>query len=358
MQNQLRTLPRERAECGVKRAVALQSFPVDLNPLVDRLDPRARLDGRGDGRVDVRPGARRRRRREAQRRTLRPRRPRRARAAVRAPRRQSSATARCALRLPIRDRDTGWPPSSQTRSSESRRPNATPSSTARTSAPRSWRSSSPTNAPRASGSACGVRSPARYGRKVSPSVPAGQASALGQQLVVRYARRDRVAQPAQRAGCREHHAHHVPSAGDRVAERVDAARTVGGVPLQGGEHDTRGAEHDRQRPRSVDADTECARGLVAAARGHWDVAGRVPGDRRALEDLRQPGRVERQRIEHLIAPAPLRHIEQQRPGGVGDIGDVGASQPEANDSPWAARSARSWHMCRARCRGATAASAP
>ena len=47
------------------------------------------------------------------------------------------------------------------RSSESRRPNATPSSTARTSAPRSWRMLRPANAPRASGSACGVRSPAR-----------------------------------------------------------------------------------------------------------------------------------------------------------------------------------------------------
>ena len=41
------------------------------------------------------------------------------------------------------------------------RPKATPSSTARTSAPRLWRWLTPENAPRASGSACGVRSPAR-----------------------------------------------------------------------------------------------------------------------------------------------------------------------------------------------------
>ena len=43
--------------------------------------------------------------------------------------------------------------------------------------PRSWRSERPVNEPVASGSACGVRSPWRYGRKVTPSAPASLAAA-------------------------------------------------------------------------------------------------------------------------------------------------------------------------------------
>ena len=105
-----------------------------------------------------RPRRRPRRRRAARRRRPRPRRRPCARAAARARRRRSAATARCARRRRDTRPTPGAPP---TRSSASRSPNATPSSTARTSAPRSWRSVRPVNAPRASGSACGVRSPAR-----------------------------------------------------------------------------------------------------------------------------------------------------------------------------------------------------
>ena len=52
-------------------------------------------------------------------------------------------------------------PSARRRSNESASPKATPSSTARMTSPRVWLALSPTSAPRASGSACGVRSPAR-----------------------------------------------------------------------------------------------------------------------------------------------------------------------------------------------------
>ncbi len=58
------------------------------------------------------------------------------------------------------------------RSSPSRRPWATPSSTARVRCLRSWPTVSPMNPPRASGSGCGLRSPPRYGRNESPSAPA------------------------------------------------------------------------------------------------------------------------------------------------------------------------------------------
>ena len=73
--------------------------------------------------------------------------------------------------------DAGSTPSRRRSSRESRSPNATPSSTARTSAPRLWRSERPAKAARALGSTCGVRSPARYGRNVSPSTPGGHGSA-------------------------------------------------------------------------------------------------------------------------------------------------------------------------------------
>ena len=67
-------------------------------------------------------------------------------------------------------------PAPRTVSRQSRSANATPSSTARVSAPRPCLIDRPQNAPRASGSACGVRSPARYGRKTSPSQPGGHRS--------------------------------------------------------------------------------------------------------------------------------------------------------------------------------------
>ena len=92
----------------------------------------------------------------------------------------------------------GSTPSSRSSSSESRSPYATPSRTERTSAPRSCRRDSPSNMARADGSACGVRSPWRYGRNVSPSVPAGQSRRLGDQLVVRRRRPRRAASAASR----------------------------------------------------------------------------------------------------------------------------------------------------------------
>ena len=62
-------------------------------------------------------------------------------------------------------------------SSPSRRPNATPSSTERARCGRSWPTVSPTKAPRARGSGCGLRSPVRYGRKRSPSLPTATVAA-------------------------------------------------------------------------------------------------------------------------------------------------------------------------------------
>ena len=158
-------------------------------------------------------------------------------------------------------------------SSESRRPKATPSSTARTSAPRSWRSERPAKAARALGSTCGVRSPVRYGRNVSPSTPGGHGSASATTFVGRFARRDDVAQPAERAGRGEHHAHRVPAAGHGVAEGVHAAVRIGGEARE---------RRRRRRPRCR------ARRRAGPVRPPRRRAHRRPGHRRPRRPARRP----------------------------------------------------------------------
>ena len=143
---------------------------------------------------------------------------------------------------------------------------------------------------------------------------------------------ERVGEPAQRARRREHHAHAVPAAGHGVAEGVHARLAIGRERVGGGEDDAGRAEHDRhgRRRPPVDADAERARRLVARPRGDRHAASRDTADIRRLQRPRQPGRVDLQRLRHLLAPAPPRDVEQQRARGVGDIGRVLAAQPQAH----------------------------
>ena len=79
----------------------------------------------------------------------------------------------------------------------------------------------PIQPPRAVASRCGVRSPIRYGSQNSPCAPAGASAAFGRQRVVVRARRELVAEPLQAQPRALRHAHHVPLAAHRMAERVD-----------------------------------------------------------------------------------------------------------------------------------------
>ena len=118
-------------------------------------------------------------------------------------------------------------PAASIRSRPSRRPKATPSSTARVRWRRSWPRVSPTKAPRASGSGCGLRSPGEVGQEQEPVAARGHRRPSARRASPkRHARRQRVAEPAQAAGGREHHRHQVPAAGHGVAERVDLARAA------------------------------------------------------------------------------------------------------------------------------------
>ena len=88
---------------------------------------------------------------------------------------------------------------------------------------------------------------------------------LGEELVVRRAP-ERLAQPLQRAGRREHHAHRVPRSRHGVAEGVQPRLGLRPVRVERREDDARGAEDDRQRAGRVDTDAQRTRGLVAGAR--------------------------------------------------------------------------------------------
>ena len=98
------------------------------------------------------------------------------------------------------------------------------------------------------------------------------------------------------------------------------------------EHDARGAEHDR-RDRGRDRSTPTPSAPAAwspapAATGTPPAA--CPLTARRLERRRQPRRVDLERGDDGVAPAPARDVEQQRPRRVGDVGRVLAAEAQAD----------------------------
>ena len=244
----------------------------------------------------------------------------------------------------------------RTRSKESRSPQATPSSTARTSAPRSWRISRPVNAPRASGSACGVRSPVRYGRNVRPSAPGSHALGLGGQLGELAA--DDAAQPGAASPAAESITP-IWCQAPGTAWQKAWTRACGSARYSGSAAKTtpRGAHRDQSGPGRSTPDAEPARGLVARAGRDGDARSRVrPETSGDSSTVGSHAAVDLERVEHLVAPAPLRDVEQQRAGGVGDVDRPLAGELAAARSPWAASRARCARSSRARACAATAAS--
>ena len=143
-----------------------------------------------------------------------------------------------------------------------------------------------------------------------------------------------VAEPLQRAGRREHHAHRVPLARNGVAERVHARLRIGRKRRQRGEHDARCAHHDRERPGPVDPDTDRGRRAVARPGRDrnplWHV---VTSDRDARRSRATRARAAARRPASRARRArrPTRcvgDVEQQRAGGVGDVGRPLAGEPE------------------------------
>ena len=112
-------------------------------------------------------------------------------------------------------------------SNVSRRLNATPSSTARTTWPRVWLAARPTSAARTSGSQCGVRSPIRYGAQSTPSAPGGTRSASAVMSSIRRVAR---ARPATDRAASAATGRRPASRPSRASGRESRDRTCGCVP--------------------------------------------------------------------------------------------------------------------------------
>ena len=186
------------------------------------------------------------------------------------------------------------------------------------------------NAPRASGSACGVRSPVRYGRNVRPSAPGSQRRRLVDQLAEVDAAADDAAQPAQRAGGGQHHAHRCQAPGTAWQNAWTRACGSAAVRGQRGEDDARGPERHRQRPGPVDADAEPAGRLVARARRRPAMpppsCDRRPRATRARVGSHARSSSSASSTSSLQRRA--RDVEQQRARRVGDVDRALAGQPQ------------------------------
>ena len=152
---------------------------------------------------------------------------------------------------------------------------------------------------------------------------------LGDELVVRLA--DHVAQPPQRAGRGEHHAHRLPRVRDGVAEDVDARLRIGAEAVERGEDDARRAEHDRDRPGPDDADAERARLLVAGAADRRRlVCGRQPLHRDLERRRRPPPTSAARRRRRAASPTPRRRRSPaRRSAAAGRSPSAGARAPPA-----------------------------
>ena len=166
------------------------------------------------------------------------------------------------------------------------------------------------------------------------------------------ARRERVAEPAQAAGGREHHRHEVPAAGHGVAERVDAAVRLVQTAGRSSRRRRRTCPSERAIvPGPTRPDPDRVGRLVAAA-GHdrrpGPQAGRGgrrrltdAGDLRTLERRRQPGRIDPERVDDLGRPVARGEVEQERARRRRPCRWRARRSAAAGRSPWAAGRGRS-----------------
>jgi hypothetical protein len=136
------------------------------------------------------------------------------------------------------------------------------------------------------------------------------------------------------------HAHHVPQARNRVAEGVQTALGILGGGGSGGKDHARSADGGRDRSRLQDAHAHRARALIARsgddrrAGGQAGQPGSALADARAdlgrLIDLGQPALRNPRRLGHFLGPAAVRHVQQQRPGGLLHVDGELAGEPVAH----------------------------
>ena len=124
----------------------------------------------------------------------------------------------------------------------------------------------PKNTPCAYGSLCGVRSPLRYGRKSGAiaSDSGGERADFGEQRGL--VGGGELADPAQAARRRQHHAHLMPAIRNRVTERVHRRRRIRPEAVAHDAQHARRAERQEAVAGFRRADADRARRVVAAAR--------------------------------------------------------------------------------------------
>ena len=242
----------------------------------------------------------------------------------------------------------GDSPSSWRIDSESRSAKQTPSSTARVRCARVCARLSPRNAPRADASRCGVRSPCRYGRNVTPSAPGGIARRFRVEPRVRVGRRRRA---RARAGRDTRRTRRPPRA------RRPSGTTCPGATWQNvcarSRGSTRGSavgastvpdvpQLATASPGAIDADARGAARVVRAAADDRR-ARREPGDappprasrgRAPPTSRRRPAASDRgssDRAQDLVAPAQARRVVHQRRRRVRRLGRERAREAIADE---------------------------
>ena len=122
------------------------------------------------------------------------------------------------------------------------------------------------------------------------------------------------------------YAHHVPETGNGMTEGVEAAFGVFGGVGSGGEYHAGGADGGGDRPGLQDAHADSARALVARSGHDGRSCGQAGESSRFLADAGadfrrfidggQPALGNARGFGHFPGPAAVRHIEQQRTGGL------------------------------------------
>ena len=113
-----------------------------------------------------------------------------------------------------------------------------------------------------------------------------------------------------------------------MAEDVRARLLVRAICGKRGEDDAGRAEHHGDGPGPVGADSEPGGSAISRAGRDRDALRRRAGHGRRLEDLREPGGRDLQRVQDLAAPAAAGDVEQERPGCVRDVDRVLAGEPQ------------------------------
>ena len=198
------------------------------------------------------------------------------------------------------------------------------------SAGRPCSSPRPVNAARACGSACGVRSPERYGRNSTPSAPGSTSSASARSSsyatsganVSRNQRSEPAAESITPIACQ------VPgTAWQKTWRRASGSGAYAGSA----------AKTTPEVPRTTESGPGPATPTPSAPAA-WSpapAATGVPfacsaGDLGRLQGRGQPLGRELERLEHLAAPAPLGDVEQERPRGIGHVGRALTRKAEAH----------------------------